>query len=147
MLTQICQSAKAWRTYLHLNSSAWATLCCVWPRGGAAADSTAPSVLSFRLRVWPWYLRRKTTNLRSSSDRNVAVSGKSCRAKKAASATITVAIPSRMKIHRHPSSPPTPSILEMANASRPEKAPATDAALKNSACRSWISVRTYHMVR
>lgn len=34
-------------------------------------------------------------------------------------ATMTVAIPSRMKIHLQPASPPIPSILMMADARRP----------------------------
>ena len=35
----------------------------------------------------------------------------------------TVTIPSKRKIQRHPSYPPTPSILAIAAAKRPEKAP------------------------
>jgi hypothetical protein len=38
-------------------------------------------------------------------------------------------------IHRQPASPPTPFIFTMAYASKPEKAPATEAALKKSPCR------------
>lgn len=55
--------------------------------------------------------------------------------------------PSRMKIHCQPCSPAMPLILPIANASSPLKAPATDAALKNRACRSCISSRLYQLVR
>ena len=39
----------------------------------------------------------------------------------------TVAMPSRIKIQRHPARPPFPSILMMAVASRPPKAPDNEA--------------------
>lgn len=41
----------------------------------------------------------------------------------------------RIKIHRHPLYPPTPRICAIAQARIPPKAPASDAALKNSATR------------
>ena len=42
----------------------------------------------------------------------------------------TVAMPSRIKIHRHPARPPIPSIFMIAKASRPPKAPDRDAKNK-----------------
>jgi hypothetical protein len=56
-------------------------------------------------------------------------------------------LPSRIKIHCHPCSPATWSIFPIANANSPLNAPATLAALKNMACRSWISSRRYQFVR
>lgn len=45
----------------------------------------------------------------------------------------------RSHTHRQPSYPPTPSIFDIANASRPEKAPAIALAVKNIAIRVWLS--------
>lgn len=42
---------------------------------------------------------------------------------------------SKEHTHRQPSYPPTPSIFEMANASKPEKAPAIALAVKKIAMR------------
>jgi hypothetical protein len=42
---------------------------------------------------------------------------------------------SRRLTHRQPSYPPTPSIFEIANASKPENAPAIALAVKNIAIR------------
>lgn len=81
----------------------------------------------------------------SLSDRKVAVAGSSQTRKKARTAHTTVRSPSRMNllrsasvmervpatdIHLQPSNPPTPSILLMANARRPENAPAIEADAK-----------------
>jgi hypothetical protein len=81
--------------------------------------------------------------------------------KYAMTATITVKIPSKMKIHLpksatsfklqeqthlHPAKPPTPSICAIPYANNPENAPATLAALKNSACRNCASCLAYHIV-
>lgn len=84
----------------------------------------------------------------SLSERNVAIEGSSQTRKNEIVATRTVRIPSRMKlycfswrlsskqeirltyIHLQPSIPPTPCILLIKNAKRPEKAPAIDAEAK-----------------
>jgi hypothetical protein len=126
-LVQICQSRNAAFTNFHWKLSSCATL-------------TAPSSPS---SLKSWYLSLYTTNARSSSVRNVAVSGKSYSVKYATIATTTVSIPSRMKIHLHPARFPTPSMCAMPYASSPENAPATLAALKNSACRNWASCLAY----
>lgn len=66
-------------------------------------------------------------NCLSSSVKNLAVLRSAGIISHAMSAMNTVAIPSRMKIHRQPASFPTPSILMMAVASRPPNAPERDA--------------------
>ncbi len=58
----------------------------------------------------------------------------------------TVAIPSRRKIQRQPARPPMPSRFSIANANKPEKAPARDAAEKKTAIRVWISKRQYQLL-
>lgn len=89
--TQICQSVNASLTYFHWNSWLSAT---IYPE-------------SFE----PWYLRRCTSQARSALERNEAVSGESYIRKNDKHAMITVRMPSRMKIHLHPSNPPIPSIF------------------------------------
>lgn len=58
----------------------------------------------------------------------------------------TVQRPSMMKIQRQPSRPAMPSMLAMANANKPEKAPAMEAALKKRACRHKASSLLYQVV-
>ena len=52
-----------------------------------------------------------------------------------------------MKIHRQPANPATPSIFWIAKASKPEKAPAMEAAEKKTARRVCTSKRAYQQVR
>jgi hypothetical protein len=59
----------------------------------------------------------------SADNQRVEKAGVSMRRKKHITPKTTLNSPSRMKIHRHPSRPPMPSILAMAAARRPEKAP------------------------
>lgn len=61
----------------------------------------------------------RTVNVRSVSERNLAVSGKSARIQKDATAQMMVNRPSRMKIHAQPGLPPIPSMLCIAAAKRP----------------------------
>lgn len=52
-----------------------------------------------------------------------------------------------MPYHRQPAKPPSPSILLIANASRPENAPANEPAEKNTGSLPCISCRQYRQVR
>ena len=58
-------------------------------------------------------------------------------------ATTTVKRPSRRKIQRQPSRPAIPSILAMAKARRPEKAPPVAAEVYRIAIRVWVSLGRY----
>ena len=51
-----------------------------------------------------------------------------------------------LQIHLHPARPPMPSIFSIANARRPLKALAADAALKKTASLVCISNRQYQVV-
>ncbi len=53
----------------------------------------------------------------------------------------------RTKIHDHPSSPAVPDMKDIANARRPEKAPASVAPPQNRPSRVWSMCRGYHMER
>jgi hypothetical protein len=66
-------------------------------------------------------------------ERNLASSGKSWTIQKLTIPMMTVAKPSRMKIHCQPLRPPIPVIFAMAAASKPPKDPAKAAALKKIA--------------
>lgn len=59
----------------------------------------------------------------SGSSHLVLSAGESINKKKHDTPRKTVTMPSRRKIHRHPSYPPTPSIFAIAAASNPLKAP------------------------
>lgn len=59
---------------------------------------------------------------------------------------MTVAMPSNRKIQAQPGLPPMPSILAMANARRPEKAPDSALAQKKMARRVCSWFWTYHCV-
>ena len=82
----------------------------------------------------------------SSWSRNPAIAGLSGNVQGRVSPTRTVAMPSRRKIQRHPSRPPFPLSFSIAKASKPEKAPARDAAEKKTAIRVWISKRQYQLL-
>ena len=72
---------------------------------------------------------------RSSSERNLASSGKSWTIQYEAKESRMVKRPSKMKIQAQPGLPPTPSKLAIAAASRPPKLPARAAAEKKMARR------------
>ena len=85
--------------------------------------------------------------MRSSGDRNEAVSGQSKTIHQQARPTRAVAMPSRMKIQDQPARPAMPSILAMAAARRPPKEPASAAEEKNSDERMPISLLLYQHPR
>ena len=74
-----------------------------------------------------------------------ASSGKSGIMKKKKKATTQVNVPSRMKIHLQPEYPLMPSILPIAEARRPPKAPARLVLPKKKEYRFCASDLLYHM--
>src|ERR1051326_2443336 len=91
--------------------------------------------------------KRRMTRARSSSDKNLASSGKSCTIQYDAMPTRIVKRPSRMKIQAQPGLPPTPFMLVIAAASNPPNDPATAAAEKKIAARTPNSDLLYQQLR
>lgn len=78
------------------------------------------------------------TNVRSSGVKNLADAKSAGIIIAAKRLKRTVASPSKIKIHRQPARPPTPSIFRIAVARRPPNAPDSDA--KNTGDRQLIPV-------